>query len=235
MISLVVPVMNRSDRIIPCLKTWINIPEITEIIIVDWSSTIPIKNDPTLQAITNNPKIKIIRVQNEQYFMSMSFSLNVGINHSTKPNIIKCDIDYQLIDKSLINYLITQKTEQNFLCGMYKYSTHFHGFAYFSKHQSNTINGYNEIIKGWGWDDEDFYRRLEKANYNRIEIQNIQDYIFHIPHDDNLRTINYPPDQQNRTDTIIKNMKNTKDALLSTSNYETLFEDSHYKIIKRLT
>lgn len=233
-ISLVVPVMNRSERVIPCLRTWVVIPEITEIIIVDWSSRIPIKGDPELGEITNNPKTKVIRVEGEEYFISMSFSVNVGISQSTKPNIIKCDIDYQLIDSSLISYLICEKKDDNFLCGLYKYSTSLHGFAYFSRRQSDAVSGYNEIIRGWGWDDEDFYRRLEGANYSRVEIKNIDDYIFHMPHDDILRTINYAGDQQNRTETIIKNMKNSKDGFLCGSKYEILFDSFNYKILRRI-
>lgn len=66
MISLVVPVMNRSDRIIPCLSTWINHPAIDEVLIVDWSSSQPINTDLSLISITEHPKTRIIRVVGEE-------------------------------------------------------------------------------------------------------------------------------------------------------------------------
>ena len=81
MISAVVPVMNRSDRIIPCLSTWIDQDQIGEIVIVDWSSSVPIKTDPMLSKFLDHWKIKIIRVDKETSFISMSHSLKIGRAH----------------------------------------------------------------------------------------------------------------------------------------------------------
>lgn len=63
MIGLVVAVMDRNDRVLPCIETWINQPEIYEVVLVDWSSKIPIYDDPNLISIKKHPKIKIIRVK----------------------------------------------------------------------------------------------------------------------------------------------------------------------------
>lgn len=234
MISLVVPVMNRSDRVITCLETWINHPQIDEILIVDWSSTNPIKTDPDLNPITNHHKTKIVRVNDEKSFMSMSFSLNVAINHAKYDHILKCDIDYKLIKPELIDIFQREQDKNHFYCGTIPNKWDFHGFSFFKKEDAIKINGYNEKFRGWGWDDEDFYRRLEKIGLERIVIMNIDDFLYHIPHDDSLRTANYPQDQQE------KHQTNRQNALIAQegscgclSTYQILIDTPKYKEIIR--
>jgi len=231
MISLIVPVMNRSDRVINCLETWINQPQINEILIVDWSSTVPIKTDPDLTPITNHNKTKIVRVNDEKSFMSMSFSLNVALNYAKYDHILKCDIDYKLINPELLNML--QIDENNFYCGTVRNKWDFHGFSFFKKEDAIKINGYNEKFRGWGWDDEDFYRRLEKIGLERIIIMEIDEFLYHIPHEDSLRTANYPEKSKHKT--------NRQNAIISSeedigqiSKYTTIKEEPNYIEIIRL-
>jgi glycosyltransferase involved in cell wall biosynthesis len=231
MISLIVPVMNRSDRVIPCLETWINQPQINEILIVDWSSTVPIKTDPDLTPITNHNKTKIVRVNDEKSFISMSFSLNVALNYAKYDHILKCDIDYKLINPELLNMF--QIDENNFYCGTVRNKWDFHGFSFFKKEDAIKINGYNEKFRGWGWDDEDFYRRLEKIGLERIIIMEIDDFLYHIPHDDSLRTANYPEKR--------KHLTNRQNAIISSeedvgqiSKYTTIKEEPNYIELIRL-
>ena len=235
MISLIVPVMNRSDRVIPCLETWINHPQIDEILIVDWSSTNPIKTDPDLTSITNHHKTKIVRVNDEKSFVSMSFSLNVALNHAKYDHILKCDIDYKLINPELINIFQREQDKNHFYCGTIPNKWDFHGFSFFKKENAIKINGYNEKFRGWGWDDEDFYRRLEKIGLERIVIMNIEEFLYHIPHDDSLRTANYPENQQ------LKHKTNRQNEIISLeedvgqiSKYTTIKEELNYIEIIRL-
>jgi glycosyltransferase involved in cell wall biosynthesis len=231
MISLIVPVMNRSDRVIPCLETWINQPQINEILIVDWSSTVPIKTDPDLTPITNHNKTKIVRVNDEKSFMSMSFSLNVALNYAKYDHILKCDIDYKLINPELLNMF--QIDENNFYCGTVRNKWDFHGFSFFKKEDAIKINGYNEKFRGWGWDDEDFYRRLEKIGLERIIIMEIDDFLYHIPHEDSLRTANYPEKlkyKTNRQNAIIS----SEEDVGQISKYTTIKEEPNYIELIRL-
>lgn len=235
MISLVVPVMNRSDRVIPCLSTWIGYEEIDEVLIVDWSSTIPIKTDESLKEITENPKTKIVRVNDETSFMSMSFSLNVCLKNATYDHILKCDIDYKLTNSNLLKTFVREQNKNHFFCGTIPNKWDFHGFSFFKKEDALKINGYNEKIRGWGWDDEDFYRRLEKLGLERVVIMNIEEFLYHIPHDDALRTANYPEDQQNKHKT---NRQNELKALENDCGwiyeYQTLIDEPNYKELKRI-
>ena len=235
MISLVVPVMNRNDRVVPCLSTWINEPEVNEVLIVDWSSKYPINLDPELSPITNHQKTKIVRVINETHFMSMSYSLNVGLREASHDHILKCDIDYKLINPEILKIFNRSQNKNHFYCGTIPKKWDFHGFSFFKKEDALKINGYNEKILGWGWDDEDFYRRLEKIGLERIVMMNIEQFLYHIPHDDELRTANYPENQQNKHKT---NRQNELIALEKDCgwiySYETIIDEPKYKEIKRI-
>ena len=164
MISLVVPVMNRSDRIIPCLSTWIDHPAIDEVLIVDWSSSQPINTDSSLISITEHPKTIIIRVVGEESIICMSFSLNVGCFYAKHDHIIKCDIDFQLKNTELVEVFKRSQGKKHFFCSTIPKKYDFHGFCFFEKKYFVEVNGYNEKIRGWGFDDEDFYRRLENPS-----------------------------------------------------------------------
>ena len=235
MISLVVPVMNRSDRVVDCLSTWIDQKEVNEILIVDWSSTIPIKTDESLFSITKHEKTKIVRVNDEKSFMSMSYSLNVGVRETTQDHILKCDIDYKLTNPELLSIFSREQNKNHFFCGTIPNKWDFHGFAFFRKEDALKIKGYNEKILGWGWDDEDFYRRMEKIGLERVVIMNIEEFIYHIPHDDALRTANYPEDQQNKHKTNRQNeLKALEEDCGWIYSYETLIDEPKYKEIRRI-
>lgn len=219
--------MNRSERVIPCLSTWIHNQYVGEVVIVDWSSKKPIHTDPDLKEITNNPKTKVVRVNDEESFICMSFSLNVGVFNATLDHVVKIDIDYKLVNEQLLESFYRSRHTNSFYCGTIPKKYDFHGFSFFPRKDFIAINGYNERIRGWGFDDEDFYRRMEKRGLERIVIMNIEEFLYHIPHDDNLRTENYP--QKDKHETNRNNEKIIQEydcGCLST--YAKLFESEKY-------
>lgn len=196
MISLVTAVMNRLDRINPFLKSWIDCPEIEEIIIVDWSSNPPIKD--TCLAF-NNKKIKVIRVNGESSFVSLCHSFNVGVLNSSTNQILRVDIDYQLKDTKLFSIL--KKKECNvFYTGI---GTNIKNFCFINKSSFIEVNGYNEKLIDYGYENFDFFERLKKSGYEMKNIDDIYKYIHHMPHDDKLRTENFT-----EKDTKISYMQN---------------------------
>ena len=77
-ITAVFPVMNRNQHVCETVPSWISCEEIAEIVLVDWSSRNPIHMDENFKNICKNKKVKIIRIENEQYFLNPSFALNIG-------------------------------------------------------------------------------------------------------------------------------------------------------------
>src|SRR5690606_598218 len=58
-ISLVTCAMNRSENLVKALPSWLKHREISEVVIVDWSSGVPVE-DSLNRANINDPRIRII-------------------------------------------------------------------------------------------------------------------------------------------------------------------------------
>ena len=233
MFSVVVPVMNRTDRIVPCLSTWIDNPLVGEVVLVDWSSDVPVFTDDSVSEIVHHPKTRVVRVNGEDSFICMSFSLNVGVFRATMDHVVKIDIDYKLVNDQLLETFNRSRGTRSFYCGTIPRKYDFHGFSFFPREDFVAINGYNERIRGWGFDDEDFYRRMEKRGLERIVIMNIEQFLYHIPHNDAMRTANYP--QKDKHETNRSNERIIKEydcGCLST--YTTLCETRKYTELVRV-
>ena len=191
MISLITPVMNRSDRIVPCLSSWVEQPQITEVLIIDWSSTVPVYTNPALRSITSHPKVKVIRVDGETSFIAQAFSQNVGLRFASQPCICKIDIDHVLVDPKFVETLAQSRGTKTFHCGTSRGKLEYWGFVFFEKRHGLRVGGYNEAARGWGYDDTDFYKRLRKSGIRKVVVENIDEVLYHIPHGAELRTANY--------------------------------------------
>jgi predicted glycosyltransferase involved in capsule biosynthesis len=206
MISAVISSMNRTDRLIRMLPTWAKIDEITDIVVVDWSSKDPISEYKNIQEILKNfNKIKIVRVDGQKYF-HLGKSYNLGYQFTDEKNkiLLKLDVDYLSINGEWIKTLVFQKDsvslKKYFICGLYRFYKSSSGFLLLNKEDFQRVNGYNENFDSiWGYDDEDIQKRLiqlyEPNNPNfpfrQIFFWNFENFIYHIPHSDELRTENY--------------------------------------------
>jgi predicted glycosyltransferase involved in capsule biosynthesis len=204
-ISIALSVMNRTDRILQCLLSWYDHSIFNDIILVDWSSSPPvIENKQIKNFVSSKNNIRIIRVDNEKYF-SQPAAYNIAINNCKNDYILKLDIDHILIDDNfpIILENITKNLDNSFYCGEDSTPEHF-GIVFFSKRLFDSVNGYDERLTGWGGDDNDIYFRMSKIN-TKIMMTKIPDYIYHNPHDDNLRVANY--EIKNKWESLEKNKK----------------------------
>jgi hypothetical protein len=205
--------MNRTERLEEMLPSWARIENIKDIIIVDWSSKAPIIENTNIQKILEKfNKIKIVRVENEDFF-HICKSNNIGFQFTDKENeiLLKLDVDYVNIDESWMDYLALKETnnkfylKEYFLVGSYKFYQSSNGFLLVNKNDFKNVKGYNENYSyGWGGEDVDLYNRIYKNNrknsknkiFQKIIFFDIKKYIYHIPHDNELRYCNYPPEQK---------------------------------------
>ena len=89
-VSLICACKNRKAPLKISLSSWLLFKEITEIIIVDWSS------DESLRELIHlDPRIKVINVPNQIYF-NQPQPLNLAAKISTGDYILKVDTDYIL-------------------------------------------------------------------------------------------------------------------------------------------
>ncbi len=180
--------MNRNDHLAQTLPTWLVHQEIGEVIIVDWSSEIPVEITLRKAGITD-PRIRILRVEDEGSWI-LSHAYNLGFRAATKDKIIKVDSDI-ILDSEFFSRNTTgvdQLTAGNWRQAKSGQS-HVNGFFVVGRENLLAVNGFNERIVTYGWDDDDLYGRLTNAGVQREDVD--PDTISHIDHSD-VRRVERP-------------------------------------------
>lgn len=192
-VSLIVGVMNRFEPLIKSLKSWLSLPNITEIIIVDWNSTKNIAEQ--LEFLDNQKyfdswtKINIIRVDNVGNWI-LTLALNLASKYVKNPLLLKVDAD-TILELDFFEKHPLYSTDKFFYSGNWKNARnnnemHLNGVVYLPTNEFKNINGYNEHIRTYGWDDTDLYDRLVQSNMKKLDFN--VDTIKHIPHSDKRRS-----------------------------------------------
>lgn len=183
-ISLVTCSMNRTENLIRALPSWLANPEISEIVIVDWSSRSPVEHE-LRQADIADPRIRIVRVNNEPRWI-LSYAFNVGFRAAACDTILKVDADIVL---SPDFFKQNRVTDGNFIAGNWRKASadqaHVNGFFFIPRSALAMAGGFNEHITTYGWDDDDIYDRLTLMGQRRRDVA--PDTIFHLEHDDEAR------------------------------------------------
>ncbi len=179
--SLVTCSMNRNHNLIKALPSWLANPEISEVVIVDWSSDTPVAADLATAGIAD-PRIRILRVEGERRWV-LSYAFNAGFRAAACDLVLKVDADITLsADFFRRNHLLPGA----FVAGNWrtapKDQAHVNGFFFIARQALHAVGGFNEHITTYGWDDDDIYHRLTLSGYRRQDVA--AGTIFHLPHDD---------------------------------------------------
>jgi len=182
-ISICTVCMNRNHHLLQTIPSWLK-TNANEIIIVDWSSIVPVKD--SLKDISDN-RIKVIRVNGFQKWI-LTISFNLAIQCAKYNKVLKIDADDQIIPDFFDHH---QLIDDIFFCGNWRYARnenerHTNGVVYMFKKHFIEILGYHELITSYGYDDCDLYFRLSKiAKRELIDINKIS----HIKHDNTERSL----------------------------------------------
>ncbi|MEO9874429.1 MAG: glycosyltransferase [Anderseniella sp.] len=184
-VSLVTCCRNRSENLKKALPSWLKLEDVSEIIIVDWSSDTPLKRDLKL-FMDADERIKIVRVEEEEAWI-LTYAYNAGFRCASHACILKADADIiiapDFFDRNKLS-------KGQFLAGNWRNvqedQAHINGFFLVRKSDLADAGGFNEFITSYGWDDDDLYGRLTALGLTRSEID--PDSIYHIPHDDEARS-----------------------------------------------
>ena len=219
-ISLITACKNRVDALKISLMSWLNYKEITEIIIVDWSSDEPINYLTKL-----DPRIKVIRVSDKNYF-NQPQPLNLAAKIATGDYILKVDSDHTFNpyyngvtkyfpeEKSFVcgrlnykspqywseehqSYVISDEylsNPQNRVQYVYSYAPVFRyltGILYVKKEYFDSVGGYNENLGDcYAYEDDELYSRLELFGLEQKGLD-LDFHFIHLPHPDKKRTENF--------------------------------------------
>lgn len=158
--SFVAACMNRERNLFKVLPSWLE-TDVDEIIIVDWSSKIPI--EPELQKYADD-RIKLIRVEGEKHWI-LTNALNVGLRCASHEYIFKLDCDICVST----DFIVKNRTSRGeFIRGFWKIAVeagqedqrYVNGTFGAYKADLREIGYYDERILSYGWDDTDIYQRL---------------------------------------------------------------------------
>jgi len=109
-VSIITACKNRRKALEISLRTWTMFEEVKEVIITDWSSDEPIDD-----LVKLDPRIKIIRVSDKEYF-NQPQPLNLAASIATGDYILKFDVDHVL--NPYYNFFETYRIDDNsFLSG----------------------------------------------------------------------------------------------------------------------
>jgi len=176
-ISIVTCSMNREghlNKTIPNLNKLLNI---NEHIIIDWSSENLLQKN-----LQTNSKIKIYRVENE-YIWWHNRAYNLAFYIADSEYILKIDADV-LLDYEKFNKL----NYENYDLVIFHYSSNDPGNYLIKKDLIKKINGLNEYMWQWGWQDHDIINRALKHS-DKVKYLDLKDYISKIEHKNETRNL----------------------------------------------
>ncbi len=246
-ISLICACKNRNEPLKIALTSWLLKKEITEIIIVDWSS------DESLAPLTKlDKRIKVITVPNQKYF-NQPQPLNLAASIATGDYILKVDCDY--IFNPYYNFFDSYQIDENsFVSGNHNVSKNYEyfdgkkyvidkgsmtmgeiteylntynpifkyliGLLFVSRHNFIKIGGYNENLgKYYAYEDEEIFHRLSVLGLTEKKL-NFNYNLLHIPHPDKKRTENFEGYNPLHINDLMYNMEgNTEEEKRWNSEY----------------
>ena len=182
-ISVITALRDRNDFLEETLPLRMRFREIDEFIIVDWSSK---KNISEIISRQNDSRIKYVRVENEPKWM-LTPAFNLAASFTEYDKILKADADIIFGDDFFDHYSMKKG---RFYAGNYKLARnrneiHLNGVVLLWREDFFRVNGYNEYIRSYGWDDDDLYNRLENAGLKRLDID--PNHVRHLPHHKRLK------------------------------------------------
>ena len=219
-VSIICACKNRYDALRVSLNSWLAFDAVKEIIIVDWSSDVPISNLTFI-----DERIKIVRVNDEKYF-NQPQPLNLAASMATGDYILKLDCDYMI--NPYFNFFECYPIDENsFLCGQddYEckheywdeniggYAVNFHGMdvgelmryshtysplfkyltglCFVSRENFWKVGGYDERMgKYYAYEDDQITKRLTIMGLECKKLSHNYNVI-HIPHPDKKRYENF--------------------------------------------
>jgi glycosyltransferase involved in cell wall biosynthesis len=207
MVSIITTCKGRLDHLKECLPTWLNQGTYKdfEIVVVDYAC--PENTADYIESLQDS-RVRAVRATDCGHYFNLSRARNIGILESVGDVLFILDCDTKLSPDFLKYHVGKVLVDGSFVTGwLYGDAT---GSCLVHRRDCMELRGYNENVEGWGWDDIDFYKRLE---YRGIEQRGFHHGIETIKHDDTERVKHYNNGNMKQTDQ--QNQKRTKRKFVS--------------------
>jgi len=182
-ISIITAIKDRNENLAQSLKTWVDNPIVNEIIIIDWSSSEAVED---VIKKYEDKNIILVKVANEEKWI-LSHAYNLALQFVNYNKVIKLDADIKI---SSTFFDVYELKPGIFYTGNWELATtlnerHLNGVVFAYLTDLLNVNGYDERITIYGYDDTDLYNRLYNNGLKRKNI--LPTGLTHIPHDDSMR------------------------------------------------
>ena len=199
-VSIATGSLNRLEALRQSLSTWLRTTEPDEIVIVDWNNPIPLQE--SLKDFDDS-RIKISRVIDQSYWQWSKC-------HNLELQLVSGDILLRLDNDCLLGKDFFDRHPLDpgvFYAGYWDRvpadshdKIHLAGTVYAYRADLLAINGYNERLVHYGYDDDDLYDRLVKSGLRRLDVDlSTLDHIAHSDQD-RLKNIRISPSLSRVTD-----------------------------------
>lgn len=179
-LTFVVPCMGRLAHLARTLPRLLALAP-AQVRVVDWNCP-----DGTAEWVAaNHPSCAVLRVRDVAFF-NLAAARNAGAAHVQTPWICFVDADV-LLDPRFGDVLRTLDPRAYFVAD--SAMPPLRGTVLCPRAAFQAVDGYDEVMQGWGSEDTDFYRRLELAGYARRVFDAA--LLEAIVHEDALRTLHY--------------------------------------------
>jgi hypothetical protein len=183
-ISLCTYLSARNEHLAQTLPNWLRVRGIGEIVIFDWGSA-PVKAWDVVKQY-RDPRIVYLEGTGTERF-HRSISRNVSIRASTGRILFHPDADVKVVGSSLPRLPgPCQFIRGGGRSGATGQMGKTVGTVLMWREQWEKVNGYNELMFGWGGEDLDFYKRLRGENMEEVRTTSA---FFHLDHPDALRVL----------------------------------------------
>jgi len=153
----------------------------SELIVVNYGCT----ENTSEWIIANYPSVKLVEVTDDPIF-SLTKARNIGAKNAQGKFLLFTDADI-FIEHDLGLWVHENAKEGEFYIAPKDASTSLSGTVVSSKVDFNEVGGYDEVFRGWGWEDLDLYIRFCQ---NEIQEKNFSaKFLSAIEHSDEERQL----------------------------------------------
>ncbi|HZP19814.1 MAG TPA: glycosyltransferase family 2 protein, partial [Bauldia sp.] len=180
-VSLITAIKDRSESLERAFATWVRLRDISEIVIVDWSSA----DSSTIERVARRDRrVRVARVEGEKYF-NHTRTKNLGVHLSSGRLVMVTDADIMMHRRMRHLFAAVRSGGNRFFRGWIPGG---YGTVIVRREMFDAVGGYDERMEGWGGSDDDLYHRLTLHGLQSVNIP--EGLLAHIDHPEEARHVN---------------------------------------------
>ena len=159
--SIIAVSANRTASLLSVLPSWLVVRGVSEILLVDWGHPERQWLDEELRSVSADPRLRVVRVpEEEEWHLARAYNLAAQLARGER--VLKVDSDTWLAPEALERQVLAPRT---FLRGcrdraLDENGRHLNGVLLIRRTDFLAVYGYDERMRGYGYDDTDLYARL---------------------------------------------------------------------------